>query len=86
MIATISAATAPETFDERRYRRARRDCRTRQHLGTKKADMPALKALDCYTTLGTHAQITRENYRGYMGVVIAVKQRQHNAVLDFLAR
>ena len=33
--------------------------------------MPARKTLDCYTTLGRHAQITRENYGGYMGVVTA---------------
>jgi len=30
--------------------------------------VPARKTLDCYTTLGRHAQITRENYGGYMGL------------------
>ena len=44
-----AAATTPETFDECRDWRAGRQARTRQCLRTKKADVPALKALDRYT-------------------------------------
>jgi hypothetical protein len=53
-----AAATTPETFDECRDWRAGREARTRQCLRTKKADVPALKALDCYTKLSTHEQTT----------------------------
>ena len=53
-----AAATTPETFDECRDWRAGRQARTRQCLRTKKADVPALKALDCYTKLSTHEQTT----------------------------
>jgi hypothetical protein len=53
-----TAATA-KTFDESRDWRAGRQASTRQHFRTEKADVPALEALDRYTTLGTHAQITR---------------------------
>ena len=53
-----AAATTPETFDECRDWRAGRQARTRQCLRTKKADVSALKALDCYTKLSTHEQTT----------------------------
>ena len=53
-----AAATTPETFDECRDWRAGREARTPQCLRTKKADVPALKALDRYTQLSTHEQTT----------------------------
>jgi hypothetical protein len=52
--ALTSASATPETFDESRDRRTWRKTRTRQRLGAEKADMPALKAFDRYTVLGTH--------------------------------
>ena len=45
-----------ETFDERRDGRAWRKARPRRCLGLKKADVPALEALDRYATLGTGNQ------------------------------
>ena len=56
--ALTAAPTTPETFDESCDWRAGRKARTRQCFGTKKADVPALKALDRYTVLGTHDQTT----------------------------
>jgi hypothetical protein len=54
--ALTSATATAKTFDESRDRRARRKARARQCLGTKKADVPALEALDRYAQLSTHEQ------------------------------